>query len=113
MREADRRPYCIWIDATRFADRLKAGEYNLPESFSPDFCLAFDDLGASRDKTDFVPEAIYRLAASRLGKWTIWTTNFTPAEIADRLDARLASRLLRDDNVLVILKCGDYALRPR
>lgn len=113
LRDSDRRPYCIWLDATKFAERLKSGEYDLPESLRPDWVVAFDDLGASRDKTDFVPEAIYRLATGRLGKWMLWTTNLTPAEIASRLDARITSRLLRDDNKLVTLKCRDYALRGK
>ena len=112
LRDDERRPYCIWLDATRFADRLKKGEYDLPESLRPDFCVVFDDLGASRDKSDFVPEAIYRLAAARLGRWMVWTTNLTVQEIKDRLDARIASRLLRDDNKFVTLRCADYALRP-
>ena len=98
LQESQRRPYCIWIDATRFSERLKGGEYNLPESYATDWCVVFDDLGASRDKTDYVPEAIYRFAASRLGKWTVWTTNLTPDEVANRLDQWLTSRLFRDDN---------------
>lgn len=111
LRDSDRRPYCIWLDATVFARKLKEGDYNLPESYGTDFLVVFDDLGASRDKTDFVPEAIYRLASTRLRQWTVWTTNLTVQEIKDRLDPRIASRLLRDDNKFITLRCGDYALR--
>lgn len=110
MRECDRRPYCIWLDATMFAEKLKAGQYDLPESLRGDFLVVFDDLGASRDKTDFVPEAIYRFACARLGRWTVWTTNLTLQEIKDRLDPRIASRLLRDENKVRAINCRDYTL---
>lgn len=111
LREEDRRPYCLWMDATRFAERLKGGEYSLPESMRGDFMLVFDDLGASRDKTDFVPEALYRLAASRLCRWMVWTTNLTAEEIGNRLDQRLISRLMRDENKFISIEADDYAMR--
>jgi len=113
LRDEDRRPYCIWLDAARFATRMREGEYNLPESYAPDFLLVFDDLGTDRDKTDFIAEAVYRLAASRLGRWTVWTTNLTAAEVSERIDNRVASRMIRDENRFVSLRCGDYALRKK
>ena len=113
FRDSERRPYCIWLDALRFSERMKGGEYDLPESLRNDFLVAFDDLGAGRDKTDFIAEAVYRLASSRLGKWMIWTTNLDVEEISDRVDNRVASRMIRDDNKFVSLRCGDYALRKK
>ena len=37
----------------------------------------------------------------------------TVAEIADRIDARIASRLIRDSNVFLTIEAGDYALYTR
>lgn len=112
-RDCDARPYCIWLDATRMAERMRAGEYDLPESFGTDWCLVVDDIGAARDKTDFLAEGLYRLANSRLGRWTIWTSNLSLKEIAERIDPRLASRLIRDENQIVTISAPDYALRHR
>lgn len=110
-REENRRPYCLWLDATKFANRMRSGEYDLPESYGPDWCVALDDIGAGRDRTDFVADGIYRFANRRLNRWTVWTSNLTLKEISDRIDARVASRLVRDENVLVTLDCHDYAMR--
>lgn len=109
--EENRRPYCLWVDATRFAERMRKGEYDLPESYGADFCVALDDVGAGRDRTDFIADAIYRFANRRLRRWTVWTSNLTLAEISARIDPRVASRLVRDENALVTLDCKDYAMR--
>lgn len=111
FRDENRRPLCVWLDAAKFADRMKRGEFDLPESFGPDFLVVFDDLGASRDKTDFIPEAVYRLSNLRARRWMVWTTNLRPNEIAERMDPRIASRLIRGENKLITLRCGDYALK--
>ena len=105
------RPYCMWLDASRFGERMKDGEYNLPETLTDDWCICLDDLGAQRDKSDFIADGIYRLCLRRVGKWTIFTSNLTLDEISARVDDRVASRLVRDENKVVTLDCGDYALR--
>jgi DNA replication protein DnaC len=113
MQDRDRRPYCIWLDATRMAERMRGGEYDLPESFGPDWCLVVDDIGTARDRTDFLAEGLYRLANSRLGKWTVFTSNLGLQEIAERIDPRFASRLIRDENRIVTITAPDYALRRK
>lgn len=109
---SDRRPDCVWLDSARFAARLIGGrEFDLPEYLARDFLVAYDDLGAARDKSDFLADALYRLCNHRLGRWTIFTTNLTLEEISTRIDDRVASRLIRERNLGLSLKAGDYALR--
>jgi DNA replication protein DnaC len=108
-----RRPNAVWLESAKFARRLREGEFDLPEYLRADFFVALDDLGAARDKSDFVADALYRLADSRMNRWMVWTTNLTLSEMAERLDDRIASRLIRDENKLVQIKAGDYALRSR
>lgn len=105
------RPRCLWIDASVFGQRVKGGDYGLPASFGGDWCVVFDDLGAEYDKSGFLADAIYRFCNARLGKWTVFTTNYTLGEIADRLDQRIASRLIRDGSEFLKIEAGDYALR--
>jgi DNA replication protein DnaC len=108
---ARRRPRCAWFTAPQFKDRMLGGEYDLPEYLRADFLVAIDDLGAARDTKDHAAaEGFYRLADNRMGRWMIWTTNLTLDEIAQRLDPRLSSRLIRDDNRLVTITAKDYAL---
>lgn len=111
--ERNRRPQCVWLTATAMADRMRRGEYDLPEYLGHDYLVAIDDVGAARDTTSFIAEALYRLCNVRLGKWTIFTTNLSLAEVAKQIDPRVASRMIRDRNVAVSITAGDYAMRAK
>jgi DNA replication protein DnaC len=109
--EKGRRPRCVWLHVSEFAERLRAGEYDLPERLAVDYLVAIDDIGANRDTTAFVSDGLYRLANVRLGKWTLFTTNLSLQDIATQIDRRFASRMLRDRNVTVKITAPDYAAR--
>lgn len=111
--EHSRRPTCQWFTADTFAQRMAGlGEWDLPESLRPDYLVVIDDIGRTRDTANATfADALCRLADNRLHRWTLWTTNLTLAEISNRLDARIASRMIRDDNRLITVSAGDYALR--
>lgn len=112
--ESNRRPNCVWYSATGFKDRMLGGDYGLPEYLRNDYLVAIDDLGAAKDTRDnALADGLYRLADQRSHRWMIWTTNLTLSEISERLDPRISSRLIRDDNKLVAINAGDYALRNR
>lgn len=112
--ERNPRPKCVWIDASAFAKRMLNGQFDEPESYFNDWCVVFDDLGAARDTaTNYIADAIYRFANTRLGRWTIWTSNLRLHEISGRLDPRIASRLIRDDNRMIEIEARDYALTGR
>lgn len=113
VKECPDPPRCRWINGIEFSNAYRARDYDLPERYANDWLVVFDELGVSRDPTDFVAEAIYRFCASRYGKWTVFTTNLILQEIVDRVDARVGSRLIRDDNRLHRITAGDYALRKR
>lgn len=112
--ERNPRPRCCWIDASQFANNLMQGEFFWPEHFFNDWCVVFDDLGAARDtKSDFIADAIYRFANTRLGRWTVWTSNLSLELIGQRIDMRVASRLIRDENITLKIVARDYALTGR
>lgn len=106
-----RRPDCVWLDEVLFAKAITTDAY-LPEYLSDDYLVVLDDLGSAREQWDRVADALFRLANARLGKWTIWTTNLTHAEIAAK-EPRVASRIIRDGNKAVRITAPDYALRTR
>lgn len=107
------RPYALWYDEGGMASRMRAGDYELPRGLRDDFFVALDELGATRDTTNFVSEAVGTLAEARLGRWSFFATNLTLAEIADKMDARISSRLVRDANRVVVIKARDYAYAGR
>lgn len=108
-----RRPQCVWLDEVEFVHRCKNGEYDLPQYLGDDWLVVIDDLGASRDKSGFAGEMIFKLCNSRVGKLTLFTTNLTLPQISEQIDPRIASRLIRDGNKFLRIKAGDYAMRPK
>lgn len=115
LTDRNRRPAALWMTAVEFADRCYR-DRGYPEYLARDFLVVIDDLGAAQEDAGamrWLAAAIYRLCNARLGSWTIFTTNWTLKEIADRLDPRVASRMIRDANQFLTIAAGDYALRKR
>jgi hypothetical protein len=108
-----RRPYALIYDEGGLASRMRSGYYELPRSLRDDWFVAMDEVGVTRDPTNFVAEAISTFCDIRLRSWTMFATNLTLQEIADRMDARIASRMLREGNKVINITACDYALRPR
>lgn len=70
-----------------------------------------DDIGQPEDSSKgYVVAALGRIADARLGEWTIWTSNLYLQDIA-AIEPRLASRMIRDGNVVIENHCQDFNLR--
>ena len=100
--------FCDW---RKFCDQIRSGAYELIEDLSDEWFVIIDDLGAERDTTGFIASATDRIFNSRRGKWTFITSNLTVHEIADRVDPRVASRMLRDGNQVIEVATMDFNLR--
>lgn len=71
-----------------------------------------DDIGQLEDTMKgYLLGALSRIADARMGKWTVWTANISLEQIAERLDDRIASRMIRDGNIVVENHCIDFNLR--
>lgn len=101
--------FLVWPD---FVDRLRTGEFYgfLNDAKRWPF-LVIDDVGAERDSTGFVTDRLYSLLSCRVGRWTILTSNLSLAQIRDRLDERLASRMIRGGSVVAECTAPDWATR--
>ena len=75
------------------------------------FLLVIDDLGTGFDKSGYALSEMEHLIDRRLGKYTVITSNMDLEGIADALDPRIASRLARDNNIVVGCETADYAMR--
>ena len=111
--KAQRRPKARWHSERSFSSIVRGGDWGYPYYLGSDFFVCLDDLGSERDNSAFIATNLFDLANARCGKWTLFTTNLTLAEIDARVDGRLASRLIRDDNVFIRIKARDYALQPK
>lgn len=71
-----------------------------------------DDIGQPEDSgKSYLLASLGRIADERMGSWTIWTSNLKLSQIADTIDPRVASRMIRGDNVVIETTCMDYNLR--
>ncbi len=98
-------------DFRRVSDALKSGEYSIVQTLAQPFLLILDDIGADHDPNGFVASKLDQLIRARRGKWTVITCNLPLAGIAEKLDQRIASFLIRDGNKAVEIETKDYSLR--
>lgn len=102
-----------------FDAELRSGNWTIARMFERMDFVVFDDLGATRDTSGLLTNAIAEFIAHRERKWTLWTTNLDldsddpNAATIKRIDPRIASRLIRDGNQFVRITAQDYALRNR
>lgn len=76
--------------------------------------LILDDIGTgytlSEKAAELHASKLYEILEARLRKWTLITTNLSPQQIRERLDARIASRLFRGENKICDLTAAaDYS----
>lgn len=71
-----------------------------------------DDIGQVEDsQKSYLLAALGRIADARLGAWTIWTSNLHLSQLAELVDPRISSRMIRGNNVVVETNCIDFNLR--
>lgn len=102
-------PHVIyWPD---FIQRLRAGEACKKRDDMKDWpVVMLDDIGGERDTTGFAAEELHTLLGCRVGKWTLLTANLTMERLA-KVDARIASRIVRSNNLLTTVQTTDFAFR--
>lgn len=105
---------CDFIIWPVFSDDLKDGKHwKVKDACEYEF-LVIDEIGVAYDPSGFLLSKLDQILNRRLGKWTVITSNLSRALIAERLDSRIASRLVRGGGELVELTTTkDYGLRAR
>lgn len=97
-----------WPD---FIQQLRGGNgYALRDDAKTWPVLLLDDIGAERDPSGYAAEELNTLLGCRMNKWTLITSNKT-LESLKAIDARIASRLVRGQNICVEVNTQDFAER--
>lgn len=100
-----------FVDWRELCATVRQGEWGWVEDLCEDDFVVIDDIGVEYDKSGFITSVIDRLFNARLRKWTLVTCNLPLEQIAERLDTRIASRMLRDGNLVLDCDTMDFALR--
>jgi len=99
-----------WWGEDELMQELRGRNFDLVNRLSAQWLLVIDDLGFSHDRSGYATSALGEILNRRSNRWTLITSNLGAEQWAQR-DPRIASRLIRDRNVLVRFDCKDYALR--
>lgn len=88
------------------------GDFSGIRDLREDWIVCLDDIGAeyTRNK-DLSISKLYEILNGREGLFTIITANLSLAQIAEQMDTRIASRLIRNGSVVVEVQTTDYNLR--
>lgn len=104
-----------FVDWRQFSGDLKASCFGRLEDIEKDWFVILDDIGSPHDPTGFIASALDRICNSRSDmtkpKWTFITCNLMLNQIAERIDTRIADRMLRNGSVVVESTLESWALR--
>lgn len=90
-------------------DSLKSGDWDITEDMKSPTLLVLDDIGAGHDPSKMGVDKLCQVLSRREHRWTIITTNFMPRDWPERLDQRVASRLLRNSVIVDLSRVPDYS----
>jgi DNA replication protein DnaC len=102
-----------FFDMRKVSSKILNGEWDVLEAIAEPRLVVLDDVGSDYDPKKIVASKVDRALRDRKGLWTVVTTNLGMGEVAEMLDSRIASWLIRDSNQVVKLTAQDFALVTR
>lgn len=97
------------------ASDILRGDWSVVDDACRHWFVVLDDIGSEHQgASGVVKSALERIMDERLGKWTVITSNLSHRDIAEKLDTRAASRMLRGGSVVIEARredVRDYSLR--
>lgn len=101
----------LWSDWRKVAKGIMAGQHDFSEALARAWLAVIDDVGVSYDKSGYLADQLDSILCDRLGKWTVITSNLSFADVREKLDSRIASRMIRGGSVICEMSTVDYNLR--
>lgn len=101
-----------WCNWRKLCASVREGNYGWVEDLCEDWFVVLDDIGTEYDSSGHLASVLDRIIAGRKKKWTVLTVNLSLEQISEKLDPRIASRMLRDGGQIVDMsEATDYSLR--
>ena len=95
-------------------EEMLDGDYTGMRNLQADWFVGLDDIGAEYQRhRELAVAKLYDVLNARVGRFTVITANLSYRQIGQMLDERIASRLVRNNSVVIELKAGtrDFNLR--
>jgi DNA replication protein DnaC len=97
-----------WPEIT---DAFKEGHYGVINDCNEVSFLIIDDIGAEHDPSRNAADKLCQILSHRERKFTLITTNISPAAWPERFDARIADRLMRNSRVVDLNNLSSYSVQ--
>lgn len=115
--DVERRHTSIFISVPKLLRKIKSTYDRNSEVNEDDIIkvlenvnlLVLDDIGAE-SSTDWVKETLFDVIDSRQGKHTIYTTNYSPKDLIEKLGERNFSRVINQDTTVIELDGKNHRL---
>lgn len=95
----------------RLLDMLKEGQWHIIEEATEADLLIIDELGGGHDPSFVGVDKLCQLLSARERKWTLITTNIMPDAWEQKFDRRIASRFVRNSELIDLSGLKDYRSR--
>ncbi len=93
-------------------NRMLDGDYAFLDDLRNYDFFVFDDIISEYSKLrELSASKLYDVFESRIGKWTVITANASLEQIGEILDPRIASRMIRNNGVVLDVDVQDFNLR--
>ncbi len=93
-------------------NRMLDGDYAFLDDLRNYDFFVFDDIISEYSKLrELSASKLYDVFDSRIGKWTVITANASLEQIGEILDPRIASRMIRNNGVVLDVDVQDFNLR--
>lgn len=106
-----------FVDWRKFCGDLRGGSFGRIDDIEDDWFVVLDDVGSEHDPNGFIASALDRIINSRsqLGKvkWTVITCNLTLEQVAERMDTRIADRMMRNHSVVIQSDLDSWTIKER
>lgn len=103
---------CGMLKWSQCCNYMINGDYGWLPQAKRDWLLVIDDIGVEYDKVRALANSkLYEILEARRGRWTVITANMSLEQVGTKVDPRVASRLLRDESVVIEVEALDYAVR--
>jgi DNA replication protein DnaC len=106
----DRGGVINWGNAIN--NRMLKGDYDFLDDLRSYYFFTIDDIASEYERhRELSASKLYNVLEARLKKWTIITANLSLEQIGAKLDARIASRMIRGNSTVVDVEVQDFNLR--
>lgn len=100
-----------FVDWRRFCKDIRGGAFGRIDDICDDWFVVLDDIGTEYDPNGFIASTLDRVMNSRLGKWTLITCNLSLRQVAEKIDTRIADRMMRDGSEIYESHLESFALQ--